>query len=228
MEIVEETILKAVRESCNIGGRALLTTVGIKWISEKTPITKTDVDKQRFEFWETICVYGGKPEIWLGLKNAIESENLETAQSIVDSLGIILVDGTLMEVYDSTGFKYVLPLYCLSYPENIEDSPKTTVLSSKSREEFQQHSFDSEKPVVLKLRISNGTDCTVNTSSLSSVTIEGLKLRVQEETGINKQNLAVFYLGKGPYADDTLLHKMGFDPVNSVLQIMVLENKAWL
>eukprot|EP00122_Pirum_gemmata_P014961 Pgem_evm1s13970 len=66
-----------------------LRTVRLDWTSE-TPITKSGVLKKRQTFWETCSSYGGQQDVWDALKGACETEELSTAQAILDAVGVIL------------------------------------------------------------------------------------------------------------------------------------------
>lgn len=82
------------------------------------PITMDGLNKMREEFWDTAPHYGGRKEIWDALKAAAEAE-LELAQAIVDSAGVIVQSADLTTCYDERGAKYELPRYVLSEPTNL-------------------------------------------------------------------------------------------------------------
>ncbi|KAG0590299.1 hypothetical protein M758_1G094800 [Ceratodon purpureus] len=83
-------------------------------------ITRTQLKQMRDEFWDTAPHYGGKKEIWDALRAAAEAE-INLAQLIVDSAGIIVQTEDLSTCYDERGAKYDLPKYVLSEPTNIKD-----------------------------------------------------------------------------------------------------------
>ncbi|KAM7252054.1 hypothetical protein ACFE04_023937 [Oxalis oulophora] len=83
-----------------------------------TPITKTQLNQMRDEFWDTAPHYGGTKEIWDALRAAAEAD-LTLAQAIVDSAGVIVQSADLMICYDERGAKYELPKYVLSEPTNV-------------------------------------------------------------------------------------------------------------
>ncbi|KAJ8532309.1 hypothetical protein K7X08_012232 [Anisodus acutangulus] len=72
------------------------------------PITRSQLMQLREEFWDTAPHYGGKKEIWDALRAAAET-NLELAQAIVDSAGIIAQNTDMTVFYDESGTKYELP-----------------------------------------------------------------------------------------------------------------------
>ncbi|XP_038722543.1 ubiquitin domain-containing protein 2-like [Tripterygium wilfordii] len=82
------------------------------------PITRTQLMKMRDEFWDTAPHYGGRTEIWDALRAAAEAD-LDLAQAIVDSAGVIVRSDDLTLCYDERGAKYELPKYVLSEPTNL-------------------------------------------------------------------------------------------------------------
>ncbi|XP_015164648.1 ubiquitin domain-containing protein 2-like isoform X1 [Solanum tuberosum] len=82
------------------------------------PITRSQLMQLREEFWDTAPHYGGKKEIWDALRAAAEAD-LELAQAIVDSAGIIAQNTDMTICYDESGTKYELPKYVLSEPTNM-------------------------------------------------------------------------------------------------------------
>ncbi|KAL3155617.1 hypothetical protein ABBQ38_010870 [Trebouxia sp. C0009 RCD-2024] len=95
-------------------GRALRRPV---WASEY-PMTKSELQQKREEFWDTAPHYGGDRVIWDALKAACESD-LQTAQLIVNSAGVIVTVPDLSTCFDERGSKYELPRYVLSEPSNL-------------------------------------------------------------------------------------------------------------
>ncbi|XP_073008127.1 uncharacterized protein [Typha latifolia] len=81
-------------------------------------ITRTQLKQMRDEFWDTAPHYGGQKEIWDALRAAVEAD-LNLAQAIVDSAGIIVSSADMTICYDERGAKYELPKYVLSEPTNL-------------------------------------------------------------------------------------------------------------
>ncbi|KAK3005027.1 hypothetical protein RJ639_016766, partial [Escallonia herrerae] len=81
-------------------------------------MTKSHLMQMRDEFWDTAPHYGGKKEIWDVLQAAAEAD-LDVAQAIVDSAGIIIQNADLTVCYDERGAKYEIPKYVLSEPTNL-------------------------------------------------------------------------------------------------------------
>lgn len=95
-------------------GRALRRPV---WASEY-PMTKSELQRKREEFWDTAPHYGGDRVIWDALKAACESD-LQTAQLVVNTAGVIVTVPDLSTCFDERGSKYELPRYVLSEPSNL-------------------------------------------------------------------------------------------------------------
>ncbi|PPD94874.1 hypothetical protein GOBAR_DD08108 [Gossypium barbadense] len=113
------------------------------------PITKSELEQMRDEFWDTAPHYGGqkgcfpynllpfRPEIWDALRAAAAEPDLSQAQVIVDCAGVIVQNTDLTICYDERGkqtllhqicvgsapakgdAKYELPKYVLSEPTNM-------------------------------------------------------------------------------------------------------------
>ncbi|XP_020088644.1 ubiquitin domain-containing protein 1-like [Ananas comosus] len=82
------------------------------------PITMTQLKQMREEFWDTAHFYGGQKEIWDALQAAAEAD-LNFAQTIIDSAGIIVSNADMSLCYDERGAKYELPKFVLSEPTNL-------------------------------------------------------------------------------------------------------------
>ncbi|XP_077229373.1 uncharacterized protein LOC143862252 [Tasmannia lanceolata] len=82
------------------------------------PITRTQLRQMRDEFWDTAPHYGGQKEIWDALRAAADAD-LNLAQTIVDSAGVIVTSADMTTCYDERGAKYELPKYVLSDPTNL-------------------------------------------------------------------------------------------------------------
>ncbi|KAJ5883708.1 uncharacterized protein N7473_010594 [Penicillium subrubescens] len=98
------------------------------WYSKRRTWNRTDLDRERREFFETRVT--GRPEVWAALSTAItlmRGGDLATAQSIVDAAGVTIPTGDLCEgCYDEQGVLYRLPQCIVSDPENMAQ----TTLSS--------------------------------------------------------------------------------------------------
>ncbi|KIW13142.1 hypothetical protein PV08_08329 [Exophiala spinifera] len=103
------------------------------WTSKDRTWTRTRLQRERYEFFETRVT--GRPEIWEGLKQAIEclrEGDLPDAQGIIDALEVTLPTGRLEEgAYDAQGSLYKIPQAVISDPtdviEDIADMDSQTV-----------------------------------------------------------------------------------------------------
>lgn len=87
-----------------------------------TPLSRSELNRMREEFWDTSPHYGGQREIWDALKAACEAEK-GLAQAIVDSANIFVDRPDLSVCYDERGAKYELPKFVLSDPTNLIKDP---------------------------------------------------------------------------------------------------------
>ncbi|XP_024242314.1 ubiquitin domain-containing protein 1 isoform X1 [Oncorhynchus tshawytscha] len=162
-----------------------------KWKSDY-PMTEGQLRSKRDEFWDTAPAFEGRKEIWDALKAAtvaLECNDHELAQAIVDGASITLPHGSLTECYDELGSRYQLPVYCLAPPVNLisersdedpGDSPEPTAAPKK---EFQ-----------LKVRLSTGKDLRLSASMGDS--IGQLKKQLQAQEDIDTAHQRWFFSGK--------------------------------
>ncbi|KAL4937029.1 hypothetical protein BDV06DRAFT_203785 [Aspergillus oleicola] len=91
------------------------------WSSKKRLWTRSLLDRERKEFFETRVT--GRAEVWAALNAALSfmrQGDFETAQSIVDAAGVTVPTGDLCQgVYDERGVLYRLPRCIVSDPVNI-------------------------------------------------------------------------------------------------------------
>ncbi|CAF1404186.1 unnamed protein product, partial [Rotaria sordida] len=95
-----------------------------KWKSD-VPITENQLRRKREEYWDTAPAFEGRKEIWDALRGAcyaIEQNDIDLAQSIINCANISLPRGTLLDCYDELGTRYQLPVYILSSPTNLIDN----------------------------------------------------------------------------------------------------------
>ncbi|XP_030058756.1 ubiquitin domain-containing protein 1 [Microcaecilia unicolor] len=162
-----------------------------KWKSDY-PMTDGQLRSKRDEFWDTAPAFEGRKEIWDALKAAayaIEANDLELAQAIVDGGSITLPHGSLTECFDELGNRYQLPVYCLAPPVNLilercdEEGADTPEPAANPRREFQ-----------LKVRLSSGKDVKLSASMTDS--IGQLKKQLYAEEGIEPSWQRWFFSGK--------------------------------
>ncbi|TRZ03629.1 hypothetical protein DNTS_008599 [Danionella cerebrum] len=161
-----------------------------KWKSDY-PMTEGQLRSKRDEFWDTAPAFDGRKEIWDALRaaaKAIECNDHELAQAIVDGASISLPHGSLMDSYDELGNRYQLPAYCLSPPVNMVSETKDLVFEQIEPQEKKDLEFQ------LKVRLSTGKDLRLNATMTS--TIRQLKKQLQIQEDIDTANQRWFFSGK--------------------------------
>uniref|UniRef100_A0A4X2LE89 Ankyrin repeat domain 2 n=1 Tax=Vombatus ursinus TaxID=29139 RepID=A0A4X2LE89_VOMUR len=133
-----------------------------KWKSDY-PMTDGQLRSKRDEFWDTAPAFEGRKEIWDALKAAafaVEANDHELAQAILDGASITLPHGSLSECYDELGNRYQLPVYCLAPPVNLllerseDDGVEPPEPAPSTRREFplkKLHNASSMKPGPMKM-----------------------------------------------------------------------------
>ncbi|XP_016323295.1 ubiquitin domain-containing protein 1-like isoform X2 [Sinocyclocheilus anshuiensis] len=155
-----------------------------KWKSEY-PMTEGQLRSKRDEFWDTAPAFDGRKEIWDALKAAavaIECNDHELAQAIVDGASITLPHGSLMECYDELGNRYQLPAYCLAPPVSLVSECNDHNVSEHS--ELQEK---KEKEFQLKVRLSTGKDLRLSATMADSIRQLKKQLQIQEDIDATNQ-----------------------------------------
>ncbi|XP_058652629.1 ubiquitin domain-containing protein 1a isoform X2 [Onychostoma macrolepis] len=162
-----------------------------KWKSEY-PMTEGQLRSKRDEFWDTAPAFDGRKEIWDALKAAavaIECNDHELAQAIVDGASITLPHGSLMECYDELGNRYQLPAYCLAPPVNL-----VSECNDHNASEHSELQEKKEKEFQLKVRLSTGKDLRISATMGDS--IRQLKKQLQIQEDIDTAHQRWFFSGK--------------------------------
>ncbi|XP_051507669.1 ubiquitin domain-containing protein 1-like isoform X1 [Myxocyprinus asiaticus] len=162
-----------------------------KWKSDY-PMTEGQLRSKRDEFWDTAPAFDGRKEIWDALKAAavaIECNDHELAQAIVDGASITMPHGSLMECYDELGNRYQLPAYCLAPPVNL-----VSECNDHNVSEHPEPQEKKEKEFQLKVRLSTGKDLHLSASMADS--IRKLKKQLQSQEDINAASQRWFFSGK--------------------------------
>lgn len=141
----------------------------------------------------------------------VESHNLNFANSILESCGIILPYGQLTEIYDSKGFRYNLPPYCVCYPININENVNEP--TSGGNENVTNELSDK-----IKIRLSDGKDILINFNAARKISDIKSHIRNQEQID-PKRRMVVLWCGK-VLEDSTKLGSLNL-PKGAVLQVMV-------
>lgn len=162
-----------------------------KWKSDY-PMTDGQLRSKRDEFWDTAPAFEGRKEIWDALKAAayaIECNDLELAQAIVDGASIILPHGSLSECYDELGNRYQLPVYCLAPPLNL-----ITEKCDEEAADMPDPPAHAKREFLLKVRLSTGKDVKLNASMAD--TIGQLKRQLHAEEAIEPSRQRWFFSGR--------------------------------
>ncbi|XP_062859922.1 ubiquitin domain-containing protein 1 [Trichomycterus rosablanca] len=164
----------------------------LRWKSDY-PMTEGQLRSKRDEFWDTAPAFEGRKEIWDALKAAavaLECNDLELAQAILDGANITLPHGSLTECYDELGNRYQLPVYCLAPPVNL--------ITERSEEEPASETGEPQtapkKEFQLKVRLSTGKDVRLSASMADPVGL--LKKQLQAQEGIEVAHQRWFFSGK--------------------------------
>ncbi|KAE8355552.1 hypothetical protein BDV28DRAFT_128670 [Aspergillus coremiiformis] len=189
------------------------------WYSKRRLWTRVQLDQERREFFETRVT--GRPEVWVALSAAIsfmQTDDLTTAQSIVDAAGITVPTGDLCQgCYDEQGVLYRLPQCIVGDPENMlqsnladnefdaadgklllnEESGDELIADDAERRRDEKGKSSERDLIRVKARLSDrdGPDLVVAVGKAQSVAYIARKL--QQEAEIPKtQRVRIAYLGK--------------------------------
>lgn len=105
-----------------------------KWKSD-VPITENQLRRKREEYWDTAPAFEGRKEIWDALRGAcfaVEQNDIDLAQSILNCANISLPHGTLLDCYDELGTRYQIPVYIFSPPTNLIDVEQSSTNDNES------------------------------------------------------------------------------------------------
>lgn len=193
------------------------------------PLTEGQLRSKRDEFWDTAPAFEGRKEIWDALRAAAiaaEATDYELAQAILDGASVSVPNGYLTECYDELGARYLVPIYCLSYPINI-------VKEDNGRDSPADYSepIDGGIEATLKLRLSH--TCTdIKLSVYTTDTISICKKKLQSQEGIESSRQRWFYGGK--LLGDKLRVEEAKIPPGYVVQVIVnmeyangIEKQLW-
>ncbi|XP_068183475.1 ubiquitin domain-containing protein 1a isoform X2 [Antennarius striatus] len=167
----------------------------LKWKSDY-PMTEGQLRSKRDEFWDTAPAFEGRKEIWDALKAAalaVECNDPELAQAIVDGACITLPHGSLTECYDELGNRYQLPAYTLAPPVNLITETSGESKVSESTQKQAQPPL-CKKEFQLRVRLSTGKDVRLTASMADS--IYELKRKLQELEHIDVCCQRWFFSGK--------------------------------
>jgi len=188
----------------------------IRWKSD-IPLTEHQLTRKRVEFWDTAPAFEGKAEIWGAIKAATEAfskDDFVLAQALLDGAGISLPSGSLVECYDELGTRYCIPVYCLSWPNNI--------IWESDRDSPAEHSepvISEPKEIKVRVRISlSGEDVKLLLSSADTVAAAKKKLSEQEQLLPNSRQR--WYFGGKLLGNRLRMEELNI-PSNYVIQCVI-------
>eukprot|EP00095_Tigriopus_kingsejongensis_P005495 snap_masked-scaffold619_size123246-processed-gene-0.4 protein:Tk05495 transcript:snap_masked-scaffold619_size123246-processed-gene-0.4-mRNA-1 annotation:"ubiquitin domain-containing protein 2-like" len=195
----------------------------IRWKSD-IPLTEGQLKSKRDEFWDTAPAFDGKLEIWNALKAAAEASeahnDFDLAQAILDGAGISLPHGSLVEGYDELGTRYVIPVYCLSYPVNLLNES-----DRDSPDEASEPVYDPEagREVRLRLRVSiTGTEIRFYANTAETILSAKRKLQTHSEARVGEPARQRWFYGGRLLNDKTRVGDARV-PSGHVIQCIVSE-----
>ena len=177
------------------------------YISHKT---FEELKKIREDFWSSRIE--GDREIWDILKNICNDTTLNEGdiKGILKASGIIPYRNCINIVYDSKGFLYEIPNYCINYPLKYE---------------IEEIEYNKEKPneeninIIIRYYISQIKLCISNYKSVFELKNEIVKVKDYET--INVERIRLFFGGKELYNDKELWF---YNIINkSICQMLIKE-----
>lgn len=202
---------ETISNDCAIYNQKLTNLYPTKPWHSPNPLTRTQLIKDRLAFWETAAVYGGHAEIWNCLKQVCECNDESLARSLINSLSLTLPKGNLTEIYDSKGYNYCIPMYCLKEPENLIEGVSEDDLKAS---EYSGH-------VDVHLRFANFfNDLIINSIDRSSA-LASLIPQIREHSGGHYEQVLFFCQGQGPISHDHAVGKHLSDSNTSILQVLL-------
>ena len=144
-----------------------------------SPISKEDLDKKRIAFWGTRTE--GNEQTWMFLKQLCEMPPSEEddLNVMLEAYGLVPYNNCINITYDTSGFLYEIPNYCINDPykyeilENEKEKPK-------------------EEKITFKLRGTHKTKITC--SNYESV--EKVKQKVSKTYKVGIDKIRLFFYGK--------------------------------
>ncbi|ORZ35314.1 hypothetical protein BCR44DRAFT_34218 [Catenaria anguillulae PL171] len=101
----------------------------LSWTAQANLTDPRNLADHRDAFWDTVATYGGRSEIWMALRMAVDAVrdgDMELAKVIADAAQLTLPtsgDITCDPAYDTLGNAYTVPVYCLVDPSNLGHTP---------------------------------------------------------------------------------------------------------
>ena len=145
-------------------------------------ITRAALNQKREEFWKTRS--GGKRKVWVAIKAAVETDP-GTAISIILNQRLVLKNGNLINIEDSEGNLYCIPIYMINDPLSF---------FKEKKHEFRKINTDDE---IINLKIRrNGIEIDEEIKILNSHTVEDVKKKYCKKKNLDSNQMRLFFGGK--------------------------------
>jgi len=183
---------------------------GIKHtLAYRSKIPINEIEKKRIEFWETRVE--GNIDAWQALRGACEATE-EDAIAILGAMGLKLVNKSLQIAYDSRGYKYDVPIFCINPPVSY-DLPKNKELKKEDVSSSNIH---------VKLR-NVGAVTDIDLTVANNIATLELKEEYIKKSGSDlKPDKLRFFFGGKELQDSHLIAEYG---VKDGLVIQVFKKK---
>ena len=144
-----------------------------------SPISKEDLDKKRISFWGTRTE--GNEQTWLFLKQLCEMPPDEEDDMVVmlDAYGLVPYNNCINITYDTSGFLYEIPNYCINDPSKYE-----IVENEKVR--------PKEEKITFKLKGTHKTKITCTNYE----TVSKVKETLSKKYSVEIDKIRLFFYGK--------------------------------
>jgi hypothetical protein len=152
-------------------------------------ISNGQLRERREEFWRSRKE--GNRDIWRSIRQAIEADH-ESAPIILDMSQITHESNSLSVCYDSTGFRYEIPVWVINDPVKFSGHELISQMNKILR---ASTTAPSDSDLELKLRtVSNPQDVTISISN--AVKVKLLKQMYCKQKNLSVGSIRLFFGGK--------------------------------
>ena len=149
-----------------------------KTLAWKATITRLQLESKRAEFWQTRA--GGRRNIWLVIKNAIEADH-QTAALLLQMSGIVIKGENITVLEDTNGNIYEIPPFIINDPLCFSDERKKAVPKQIIKENVEirvriRIPGVSEDQVIIVNNMVTGKELKESYCDKQSVPIENVRL----------------------------------------------------
>lgn len=144
-----------------------------------SPISKEDLDKKRISFWGTRTE--GNEQTWQFLKQLCEMppDEEDNITVMLEAYGLVPYNNCLNIIYDTSGFLYEIPNYCINDPYKYE-----IVENEKER--------PKEEKLTFKLKGTHKTKITCTNYE----TVQKIKAKIGKKYNVEIDKIRLFFYGK--------------------------------